>query len=119
MKTCSRCGQEKDHAEFRVRMASKDGLTAACKKCLSNSEKKKTPHDRHNIDIGPPARRQCKPIRTAVHEGCGQWKPLNEKNFREGRHICRECENRIDRERKLKHNYVDIRVGQVLQSKWI
>lgn len=36
MKSCSRCGVEKEYDEFQVRRASRDGLTAACKSCLSD-----------------------------------------------------------------------------------
>lgn len=39
MKTCTRCGKEKQECDFQVRMASKDGLTASCKKCLSIYDK--------------------------------------------------------------------------------
>lgn len=39
MKACSRCGIEKNLNEFQIRRASKDGLTAACKECLSAYDK--------------------------------------------------------------------------------
>ncbi len=39
MKTCSRCGIEKDVMDFQVRKASRDGLTASCKSCLSEYDK--------------------------------------------------------------------------------
>lgn len=39
MKTCSRCKQSKDAQEFTRRAASKDGLTAACTKCLNSSKR--------------------------------------------------------------------------------
>lgn len=46
MKTCTRCSTEKDESEFQIRLASKDGLTAACKKCLSDYDKSRAnlPH---------------------------------------------------------------------------
>lgn len=76
-------------------------------------------YDRHHIDISHPKRRQCKPIRKTKYQGCGEWKILNERNFREGRHLCRECENRIDRERKLKYGFVDTDIKQVLSISWM
>lgn len=39
MKKCSRCGIDKEICEFQVRKASRDGLTASCKKCLSEYDK--------------------------------------------------------------------------------
>lgn len=39
MKECSRCKQTKDISMFQVRRASPDGLTAACKSCLSVYDK--------------------------------------------------------------------------------
>jgi len=39
MKKCSRCGIVKDESEFHIRKASKDGLTASCKVCLSEYDK--------------------------------------------------------------------------------
>ena len=39
MKTCTRCGKEKGLSAFQIRKASNDGLTASCKKCLSDYEK--------------------------------------------------------------------------------
>lgn len=39
MKKCTRCGCEKDESEFQIRNASKDGLTASCKRCLSDYDK--------------------------------------------------------------------------------
>ena len=36
MKTCSRCKQEKEVAQFHRRAASKDGLQAYCKACASS-----------------------------------------------------------------------------------
>ncbi len=39
MKFCSRCHTEKHESEFQVRRASHDGLTAACKECLSIYDK--------------------------------------------------------------------------------
>jgi len=46
MKTCSRCGIEKHISEFQKRKASPDGLTASCKKCLSEYDKSRAnlPH---------------------------------------------------------------------------
>ena len=38
-KKCSRCGEVKDASLFQVRRASNDGLTAACKSCLSEYDK--------------------------------------------------------------------------------
>ena len=38
MKICSTCGVGKEHSEFQIRRASKDGLTASCKFCLSIRE---------------------------------------------------------------------------------
>ena len=38
-KKCSRCGEVKDVSLFQVRRASNDGLTAACKACLSEYDK--------------------------------------------------------------------------------
>lgn len=34
MKICSQCGLSKESEEFQTRLASPDGLTAACRKCL-------------------------------------------------------------------------------------
>jgi len=39
MKTCSVCSLNKCKSEFQVRLASKDGLTAACGVCLANRDK--------------------------------------------------------------------------------
>lgn len=39
MKKCTRCGIEKSVSEFQKRKASKDGLTASCKECLSKYDK--------------------------------------------------------------------------------
>lgn len=39
MKTCNQCKVEKDESEFQIRRASKDGLSARCKKCLSEYDK--------------------------------------------------------------------------------
>jgi hypothetical protein len=39
MKRCTRCKDEKDASEFQKRRASKDGLTASCKSCLSVYDK--------------------------------------------------------------------------------
>lgn len=39
MKTCSRCHQQKDERDFQIRKASSDGLTAACKACISEYDK--------------------------------------------------------------------------------
>jgi hypothetical protein len=39
MKNCTKCNEEKPFSEFQKRKASKDGLTAACKKCLSEYDK--------------------------------------------------------------------------------
>ena len=39
MKKCTRCHIEKHESEFQVRSASKDGMTAACKSCLSDYDK--------------------------------------------------------------------------------
>lgn len=39
MKECSQCGIEKEISEFQIRRASKDGLTARCKACLSAYDK--------------------------------------------------------------------------------
>ena len=46
MKTCSDCGKIKEEDRFQIRVASKDGLTAACKRCLSQRDKKRAnlPH---------------------------------------------------------------------------
>ncbi len=46
MKKCTRCGEEKPFSEFQKRKASKDGLNAACKKCLSDYDKSRAmlPH---------------------------------------------------------------------------
>ena len=38
-KKCSSCEQMKLAAQFQVRKASKDGLTASCKECLSKRDK--------------------------------------------------------------------------------
>jgi len=38
-KKCTRCGDMKSPAMFQIRKASKDGLTAACKDCLSKYDK--------------------------------------------------------------------------------
>jgi len=39
MKKCTKCNEEKPFSEFQKRKASKDGMTAACKKCLSEYDK--------------------------------------------------------------------------------
>ena len=39
MKTCSRCNQQKEEREFQIRRASKDGLSSACKSCLSDYDR--------------------------------------------------------------------------------
>ena len=39
MKICTKCNQEKNESEFQIRRASNDGLTARCKKCLSEYDK--------------------------------------------------------------------------------
>ena len=46
MKKCTRCGEEKDESMFQIRKASKDGLTSACRKCLSDYDKSRAnlPH---------------------------------------------------------------------------
>lgn len=46
MKTCSRCNQQKEERDFQVRRASNDGLTAACRNCLSEYDKERAglPH---------------------------------------------------------------------------
>lgn len=46
MKKCSRCGILKDFKFFQLRRASKDGLTASCKDCLSlyDKSRSKQPH---------------------------------------------------------------------------
>lgn len=46
MKKCTKCGIEKPFDEFQVRRASKDGMTAACKSCLSLYDKSRAnlPH---------------------------------------------------------------------------
>ena len=41
MKTCSSCNESKEESEFQVRKASKDGLTASCKKCLKERDAKR------------------------------------------------------------------------------
>lgn len=41
MKTCTRCGIEKNCTDFQVRKASRDGLTASCKECLSKYDKER------------------------------------------------------------------------------
>lgn len=41
MKTCSRCGEEKQFSEFTVRSASHDGLTPSCTACLNASKRAK------------------------------------------------------------------------------
>jgi len=45
-KKCTRCGETKDISQFQKRAASSDGLTASCKKCLSDYDKKRAnkPH---------------------------------------------------------------------------
>ncbi len=46
MKKCTRCEEVKPFSEFQKRKASKDGFTAACKKCLSDYDKSRSmlPH---------------------------------------------------------------------------
>ena len=46
MKECTRCGQRKVLHDFQIRKASKDGLSASCKKCLSlyDRQRAKLPH---------------------------------------------------------------------------
>ncbi|ELY4027185.1 hypothetical protein SMY33_003700 [Cronobacter malonaticus] len=39
MKVCSRCHQQKEERDFQIRRASNDGLTAACRSCLSKYDK--------------------------------------------------------------------------------
>ena len=39
MKTCSRCGAQKQITDFLVRAASRDGRTAACADCIRESKK--------------------------------------------------------------------------------
>ena len=39
MKTCSRCGVDKDESQFAVRRASRDGLSAACRDCLNEQKR--------------------------------------------------------------------------------
>lgn len=39
MKACSRCEKVKDDSAFQIRKASPDGMTAACKECLSKYDK--------------------------------------------------------------------------------
>lgn len=46
MKTCSTCATEKPKSEFQTRIASKDGLTAACKQCLSARDAKRYEKER-------------------------------------------------------------------------
>jgi len=46
MKKCTRCGEEKDDNEFQKRSASKDGLTASCKKCLAEYDKIRSKSDK-------------------------------------------------------------------------
>lgn len=45
-KRCTRCNQLRDLLSFQKRKASKDGLTSACKECLSEYDKKRAnlPH---------------------------------------------------------------------------
>ncbi|WP_244185063.1 hypothetical protein [Proteus genomosp. 6] len=49
MKKCSRCEKTKPIDSFQVRRASKDGLTAACKECLSIYDRSRAslPHRVH------------------------------------------------------------------------
>ena len=46
MKKCSRCSEEKELGEFQIRSASNDGLTAACKSCLCEYDRRRAslPH---------------------------------------------------------------------------
>ncbi len=46
MKKCTRCKEEKNSSEFQKRAMSRDGLTSACKKCLSGYDKSRAllPH---------------------------------------------------------------------------
>jgi len=46
MKKCTRCKTDKSESEFQVRAASRDSLTAACSKCLSDYDKSRAnaPH---------------------------------------------------------------------------
>lgn len=46
MKTCTTCGTEKPKSEFQVRLASKDGFTAACKLCLKARDTKRYEKER-------------------------------------------------------------------------
>ena len=46
MKTCSTCATEKPESEFQIRIASKDGLTAACKECLKARDAKRYEKER-------------------------------------------------------------------------
>ena len=48
-KKCSRCGEVKDASLFQVRRASNDGLTAACKSCLSEYDKTRA-NLKHRVD---------------------------------------------------------------------
>jgi transposase-like protein len=48
-KTCTSCGKDKAASKFQVRRASKDGLTARCKKCLSNYDKSRA-NEPHRVE---------------------------------------------------------------------
>lgn len=41
MKACSVCGERKSSAAFQMRRASRDGLSAACRNCLSERDKRR------------------------------------------------------------------------------
>ena len=45
-KRCTKCGESKEYSQFQIRRASKDGLTSACKHCLSIYDKQRAnlPH---------------------------------------------------------------------------
>ena len=46
MKKCSCCGQMKEHADFQVRKASKDGFTSSCKQCLKERDAERYTRER-------------------------------------------------------------------------
>ena len=46
MKACSVCGEDKRPIEFQGRLASVDGLTAACKLCLHERDRKRYPKEK-------------------------------------------------------------------------
>lgn len=45
-KRCTKCGESKEYSQFQIRRASKDGLSSACKHCLSIYDKQRAnlPH---------------------------------------------------------------------------